>query len=757
MPPPHSTDVEIFGPSAPVAPEVITRDDRGQATVRAVRVTEGHRIDGVLDEEFYETTISMSGFIQTLPIEGAEPSERTEAWVAFDDDNVYVSARVWDSGGQDAWIANEMRRDSRHLSRNDNFGVYLDTYYDRRNSIGFYVNALGGITDQQITNEGNPNRDWNPVTEIRTGRFDGGWTVEMAIPFRSVRYRSGTEQVWGIQMRRSVARRNEWNFLTLVPTAVAPNGSTGTFRVSRYGTLVGIEAPPTSRKNVEVKPYVISGLRTGLNVDSNVSDGAHGDLGLDVKYGVTQNLTADLTFNPDFAQVEADEQQVNLTRFSLFFPEKREFFLESQGIFNFGAGARTGGFGRGGGSSSIGGSGRGGRGGAPVLFYSRGIGLQDGQQVPIVAGGRLTGKVGSFDVGAVNIQTDGVPAVEAEPTNFTVLRLRRDLFSRSTVGVLFENRTTSLVAADGANQAWGMDGWFAFSDEAGLLGYYSRTRTDGMSGHDESYRGQFSYDADAWGGQMDHLVVGDNFNPEMGFLRRRGFRQSTLSGRFSPRLESVSLIRQLTFQGDLDYIENERAGYVESRSRRGQFRLEFESSDQLGLSFNDQYENLIQDETISGALVPGGRYSFQDAEAFFTFGRQRPVSATVSARRGRYYGGDLTSVGLRQTRLELTPQLSVEPSISFNWLDLPQGRFDQHVAVTRLTYTVSPRMFVSGLVQYNSRSDSFTSDLRLRWEWAPGSELFLVYTEARDTDVLNRWSEIVGRGFVIKLNRLLRL
>ena len=718
--------------------------------VRAVRVTEPHRVDGVLDEAIYQTTLPITGFIQTLPNEGGEPSEKTEAWVAFDDDNVYVSARVWDSGGESAWIANEMRRDAQQLRVNDNFGVYLDTNYDRRNSVGFYVNALGGFTDQQIMNEGNPNRDWNPVTDIRTGRFEGGWTVEMAIPFRTLRYRSGTEQVWGIQLRRSVARRNEWNYLTAVPiSAAGTNGSQGTFRVSMYATLVGIEAPPPGM-NLEIKPYAISGVRTDLAAVPEISNDSHADAGLDVKVGVTQNLTADLTFNPDFAQVEADEQQVNLTRFSLFFPEKREFFLEGAGIFNFGAGGRTGGGGGGGGAGGGGGT-------APTLFYSRGIGLQGGQPVPIIGGARVTGKVGSFDVGAVNIQTDDEQDVGAESTNFTVLRLRRDIFSRSSVGVLLENRSKSVVAGSGSNLAWGADGWFALSSEVGVLGYYAETQTEGLNGLDASYRGQFTWDADQWGVRLDHLLVGEDFNPEIGFARRRGFRQSIVSGRVSPRPRSIPWIRQITLQADIDYVENERGGFVESRDRGGQMRVEFENSDAFGVTFGDTYENLVVAERISGALVPAGRYSFQEARASFTFGPQRPYSATLSARRGSYYGGTVTSAGLSQGRLELTPRLSVEPTISFNWIRLPQGRFDQHVAVTRLTYTLTPRMFVSGLVQYNSGSSSFSSDLRLRWEWAPGSELFLVYSEARDTDVLDRWSDLVNRGFVIKVNRLLRL
>jgi hypothetical protein len=601
-----------------------------------------------------------------------------------------------------------------------------------------------------MTNEGNPNMDWNPVWETRSALFEGGWSIEMAIPFKSLRYRPGREQVWGVQMRRSVMRNNEWNFLRALPLSVGGSGAAGTFRVSMYGTLVGIEAPESSR-NLEVKPYGIAGARTDLTADPQISNDGYGDVGLDVKYGITENLTADFTYNTDFAQVEVDEQQVNLTRFSLFFPEKREFFLESRGIFDFGSGGLGGGF-RGGGG---GGSGR--RGGsAPTLFYSRNIGLEDGQQVPILVGGRMTGKVGSFDVGLISIQTDELVEAGVESTNFSVVRLKRDIFSRSTIGALFENRSNSL-AGEGSNQAWGLDGSFGLTDDLSVLGYFSKTRTEGLSGLDESYRGQISYNADKWGGRLDHLVVGEDFNPEIGFVRRKDFRQTAASGRFSPRTRSISWIRQLTFQSNIDYLENERLGYLESRSWGGQFSVELENSDRFSVGYTDNFEYLVEDAFISGAIIPAGRYSFPDVRLSYRMGPQRRYSGNFSLRRGDYYDGTLTSVGLTGGRVEVTPQISLEPSVSFNFIELPQGRFDQHVAVMRMTYTFTPRAYVSGIVQYNSGSNSASANFRFRWEWAPGSELFLVYTEARDTDVLDRWSVLSNRGLVIKVNRLFRI
>ncbi len=748
--------IEIDDPPPPAGDAVINQAGRDGATVRAFRVDEPLEIDGVIEEPFYSRVAPITEFVQGVPVEDGEPSELTELWFGFDDENVYVSAKVWDRAGPDGWIANEMRRDAAQLRSNDHLAVFFDTFYDRRNAIGLSATAIGGFSDFQITNEGNPNMDWNPVWENQSALFDGGWSIEMAIPFKSLRYRPGREQVWGVQIRRTVLRRNEWIFLRALPLSVGGGGTSGTFRVSMYATLVGIEAPPPSR-NLEVKPYGIAGARTDLSVDPEISNDGYADVGLDVKYGITENLTADFTYNTDFAQVEVDEQQVNLTRFSLFFPEKREFFLEGRGIFNFGVGGSSGGGGGGGG----GGQGGFGGGSAPTLFYSRQIGLQGSEPVPIIGGGRLTGKVGSFDVGALSIQTDDAPTVGAESTNFTVLRLRRDLLARSSVGVLFENRSQSTQSA-GSNQAYGADASFAFFENVNLVTYYAKTETDGLTGNEESYQGRFSYTGDEWGGSAGHLLVGDDFNPEIGFVRRKGFRQSTLFGRYSPRPESIDWIRQLTLSGDLGYTENERRGFVESRARGGQLQVELENSDNFGLGVTDNYENLIEDTRISGATIPAGRYSFTDAQVSYNFGPQRRVSGRVSLRWGSFFAGSVTSLGLGNGLVEVLPQLSLEPSIEFNWIDLPDlqesaGQFNQHVVRTRMTYGLSPRMFVSGLVQYNSGSDTVSGNFRLRWEWAPGSELFIVYTEDRDTDVLGRWSGLSNRGFVIKINRLLRI
>ena len=691
-----------------------------------------------------------------MPDEGAAASERTEAWIAFDDANLYVGARLWDSAPPTAWVANELRRDTPQLRDNDGFWVVFDTFHDRRNGLSFYTNPLGALGDFEISNEGNPNSDWNPVWDVRTGRFDGGWTVEMEIPFKSLRYRPGPAQVWGVQLRRTIRRRNELAFLTPLPISA---GRTGIFRVSQAATLVGLEVPADGGR-LEIKPYGIAGLATDLAAAPPRRNAREGAAGLDVKYGLTQNLTADLTYNTDFAQVEVDEQQVNLTRFSLFFPEKREFFLEAQGIFNFARGAADGGR-RNTGLRQEGGSNRRAQnaGNAPTLFYSRRIGLEGSTVVPIVGGGRVTGKVGAFDVGALNIRTAAEPRVGVLPTNFTVVRIKRDILRRSSIGALLTSRSVS-VAGDGPSHAYGADATFSFHDNVNFLGYVAQTRAPGRAGDDLSYQGQFVYAGDRYGLQAEHLVVDGNFEPEVGFLRRRNFRRSYGTARFSPRPRAIEAVRQFRLEGSFDYILTADTGFVETRQTQLAFLTEFETSDRLGVSAADNYELLVEPfEAGPGVTLPVGGYGFRDVELLYAPGAQRRLSGELRVRLGQYFNGTLRSVGFSRGRLELTPLLSVEPTISVNWIDTPHGAFRADLVVSRVTYTFTPRMFFSGLVQYNSSTNTVGNNLRLRWEYTPGSELFVVYTDERYADPLrpDRAYGLRSRGLVVKVNRLFRL
>ena len=682
----------IDGPPPPAPPETIARDAAGRATVRAVRLTGSQRVDGVLDEAIYDTVPPFSNFIQQLPDAGEPATERTEAWIFYDAQNVYVTARNWDSAPESQWVANEMQRDSFQLIDNDSFSVGFDTFYDRRNGFIFMVNPIGGIFDYQITDEGNPNSDWNPIWDVRTGRFDGGWTVEMKIPFKSIRFSPGTTQIWGLQLGRNVRWKNEWTYLTPVPVSGGP----GMFRLSVAGTVTGIEVPAGNR-TFEIKPYGIASLATDVNAVPLVRNERDGDFGVDVKYGLTQNVTADFTYNTDFAQVEVDEQQVNLTRFSLFFPEKREFFLESRGIFDFGRGVSFGGGGGLGGGGRPGSGGFFGGGNVPTIFFSRRIGLDRGQTVPILGGGRLTGKVGDFTVGALNIQTDDVTGGGVASTNFTVLRVKRDILRRSRIGAIFTGRSVSTVG-DGTNQAFGLDAAFSFYDNVNFNGYYARTQTPGLKGDDDSYQAAFTYNGDRYAVAVDHLRVGDNFNPEIGFLRRDDFRRTFVQAQFSPRPASIDVVRQFTWGGSLDYILN-GAGQIESRVAQTSFRTELENSDQFSVDVQKSYELLVEPFDISSNVsIPVGRYTFQDYYASYSMGAQRRISGTFSIQRGEFFNGDITAIGYSRGRIEITPQLSIEPSVSVNRIELPEGTFTTKLATTRITYTFTPRMFFSGLL-----------------------------------------------------------
>ncbi len=446
----------IDGPPAPEAPSVMTRDADGNATLRAVRLEEPLTLDGLLDERVYARVPAMSGFVQQEPHAGEQATEQTDVWVFFDQNNVYVAAKLWDSHPERI-VANEMRRDNRNIeSQNASFSVIFDTFYDHRNGFLFRTNPLGALWDGQVTDERNINSDWNTIWYVKSARFAEGWTLEMSLPFKSLRYRAGGSQIWGINFERRVKWKNERSHLVPIPAAFDRQAL---IKLSFAATLVGIETP-TRSINLEVKPYATGSTTTDLTADEPFENQGDASFGFDVKYGVTKSLIFDFTYNTDFAQVEADESQVNLTRFSLFFPEKREFFLEGQGIFNFG-GRDTRAFSFNGPSDM------------PVMFFSRRIGLEDGSEVPILAGGRLTGRAGPYSLGFLNITTRDVVAGGVPQTNYSVVRVKRDIFARSNIGFLGTYRNQNLDRT-GSNGLFGVDGNFTFYENLNVNTYMPR-------------------------------------------------------------------------------------------------------------------------------------------------------------------------------------------------------------------------------------------------------------------------------------------
>lgn len=735
-----SSPALTFAQNGTGAPPVMTRDADGQVTVRAVRVDTPPRIDGVLDDPMYQTLAPITGFVQQDPNEGQPATEPTFIWIMFDAHNIYIGARCRDSHPSRI-VANDMRRDGRNVSQNDNLSIIFDTFHDRRNGYEFLINAIGGAWDTQVTDERDSNRDWNTVWIPRSRRDEQGWTVEMAIPFRSLRYRGSGPQVWGINIRRNVRWKNELSYLSPVPRLY---GARGILRLSQAATLIGLEAP-SALLNLEVKPYAVANLKSDRAAVPPVNNHVAKNAGFDAKYAVTPSLTADFTLRTDFAQVEDDDQQVNLTRFNLLFPEKRDFFLEGQGTFAFGGVTTTPPTG---GTTAPPVN-------TPVLFFSRRIGLSGSREVPIDAGARLTGKAGRYSIGLLDIETDDNAAVREPRTNFAVVRLKRDILRRSYVGAIATRRAPAAVGpAAAGNEVYGLDANISPLTNLNLVGYFARTRTPTLRGDDRSYRARFDYDADLFGLQVERLAVGRHFNPEIGFMRRTDFTENLVQLRLSRRPHAFAGIRKLNFEGAFDYLENGR-GRLENRQARAGVRTDMHNGDAWGVSYSDDYEFLPVPLVLGGLRVPTGTYSAPTLRANYTLGTQRKASGDISVARGGFYGGTRTDVAYRG-RAELTMRLSIEPGISVTRASTPWGDLTATLLTARTTFSFTPRMLTAALVQFNSTTHLFTTNVRYRWEYRPGSELFVVYSDGRDT--LSAGAPLLlNRGLTLKLTRLFRL
>lgn len=729
----------IDAPPPPEAPATIARDAQHRATIRAVRISTPIKIDGRLDEPVYTTTTAAGGWIQQTPDPGEPATEPTDFWILFDDDNLYISMMLHETHPERR-VGSERRRDAASLNNDDNVMLVIDTFYDRRNAFNFQVNSVGGFRDQSIT-DANVNAAWNTIWDVKVADAEDGYAFEMAIPFKSLRYGGSGPQVWGFNARRTTKWKNEISFLNPVPIAY---GGQGINRLSTAASLVGIETPPRTL-NLEVKPYAISTVTTDRTTAVPYSNRGAADAGLDFKYGLTRSLTADVTVNTDFAQVEEDVQQVNLTRFSLLFPEKRDFFLEGAGQFEFGV---LGAGGAGNQQFQLNPS------SAPVLFFSRRIGLNDGQEVPVRVGARATGRLAGYEVGLLNVQTGETADARAQRTNFTAVRVRRNILSRSNIGMITTLRRPAI--AGNQNAAYGVDANLRFYENLESSMYIAGTSTQGAAGGDDlSYRTYLVYGPDSWGFSLEHLKVGKTFDPQVGFLRRSDFRTSTATLRYSPRPKHHPFIRQLRWNGNFDYTTNAAATRLENRSLRAMFTAELHNSDTLNVFYDRDYEYLPSDFRIAtGVVVPRGAYNYGTVSGWYQLGTQRKVSGFVSASRSTLYGGTRTG-SLFQGRVRLSPTFVLEPGITFNRVKTPYGNFDADLLNTRFVIMPSPRVQISSLVQFNPSGRTFTGSVRLRWEYTPGSDLFVVYSDGRDTDDLTP-ATLLNRTFAIKATRLFR-
>jgi hypothetical protein len=580
----------------------------------------------------------------------------------------------------------------------------------------------GGLSGQRGGSGGGFNINWDGAWEVRTLIDERGWHAEFAIPFRTLRFPSGAEQNWGVNFQRNIRRRNERAYWAPIPRQY------NLYRLSLAGTLAGIQTPII--RSLRATPYALGNVvESGVRpVDSTLL----GDVGADFKYTLTPSLTLDATINTDFAQVEVDEQQVNLDRFALFFPEKRPFFLENAGFFTVG------------------------NPGEVDLFFSRRIGLsQDGEAIPIIGGGRVSGKAGAFSVGMLNMQTDEFEDRVAG-SNFTVMRVSRDLPNRSSFGGLFVNRqgTGSLAGANNHNRTYALDGKLGIEQHTVISSFVARTETPGISEDDYAYNVRSRTNMSRFDLEFGYQEVGTGFNPEVGFLSRRGYRKpdARLLTRFRPRdfLNLQEVRPHVSYRGFWGQDGFQETGYVHV-DNHWQFRNSYEVH--TGMNFTLEGVR-VPFEIYPGIFVPRGTYEHAEAQLVFMTNQGAPVSFNLQTFIGGFFGGD--RVTLNPTlRMRAGEALSTELSYSRNDVDLPWGDFSTNLVRTRISYSFNPRTFVQGLVQYNDRADLWSMNLRFGWLQAANTGLFVVYTDTHGLyDLFPERPERTDRSLIVKFSRM---
>ena len=706
--------------------------------MRAVRTAEPPTIDGVLDEPFWDAIEPVTDFRQRVPVDGAPSSELTELRVAFDDNNIYFGVVLHDS--DPARIRRSILHREGRIDQDDNIRIGLDTYHDRRNAYIFEINPFGTQGDALISDESMTLSDWwwEGVYESQATITDDGWVVEAAVPFTTIRFADAEAPEMGILMERTIRRKNEMVYFP----HIGQEFSRALTQVSQYATLTGLEGLRRGRY-MEVKPFAITGRSvTGQRGEVDGRTDTQNDLGLDFKYSITSNLTLDATLNPDFAQVEADNVQINLTRFSLFFEEKREFFLERAGLFDFGDPQET------------------------QVFFSRRIGITN----DIAGGARLTGQAGPFSVGGLSLFTDDAHDPEgrliAGGLN-SVLRLRADPFPRTTVGGIF----SSLDTDDGGNRVVGGDmqfrfggstvrGWVARSSESGgasgsrQLGGGSAGAAPG-AGNASATAGTFEVDLrnDLLSAGGGFTQVPAEFNPALGFVRRRDIR--TRSGSFAafPRFEQSDWARQLITAVSGDHIAG-LDGEKQSTFLLSHNMLTLESGHRLMLNITRRGEVLYEPVRIQGRRLAPGDYVFSGAQVRFDTDTSRRFSARGGYSRGGFWGGTGTEVAIGGM-WKTGPHLTLSGDYTRNNISLPveDGDFATSLLSMTILAAVSRSLFANALIQYDDVSNQVQANVRVNWIHTPGSDLFVVFNTGYLTgDLLDprteRWQRRTG---VVKL------
>ncbi|MGH9323905.1 MAG: DUF5916 domain-containing protein [Vicinamibacteria bacterium] len=694
----------------------------------AAAVQEAPVIDGRVEESIWTTAEVITGFVQAEPYEGQPSTEKTEVRILYDRTHLYLGVICYDSdpGGI---IITDSRRDS-NLDDTDSFRAIFDTYLDRQNGFVFGTNPAGIEYDGQVTNEGEGgnggpgrsqsgsgggfNLNWDASFLVRAHVGDFGWSAEFAIPLRTLRYDAAKPQVWGLNFQRNVRRKREEVYWSPVSRIYSLH------RLSSAGELRGLELE--TPRNFKVTPYVLgSSERDYVSTDQTDLDG---DVGVDAKFGVTPSLNLDLTYNTDFAQVEVDEQQINLTRFNLFFPEKRPFFLENAGNFAMGEN------------------------GAVELFFSRRIGIgPNGGIVPILGGARLSGKMGQYNLGVLNMQTQDVPGVTTA-NNYTVASLSRELPNRSSLGALFVNRlATGDLARDGDwNRTFGFDGKLGIGDPFTLSGFAAATDTPGLEGseHALNVRGEYQKrQGRVWLGATE---VGDDFNPEVGFLTRDDYR-SLETGFFLNIRNDISWLRELrphvTYTGFWDFD-----GFKQTENIHIDSHVDFENGAFFSPAVNRTVEGLEAPfEIYPGIVVPSGTYANWELAWQWNTNLARPLSYEGGINNGGFLSGERRGY---ENTVNLRYQSKVITSLSwfYNDIDLLEGSFITNLGQLKVSYNITPLVYLQALVQYNDRVDAWSSNVRFSWLNTAGTGLFIVYNDTEGLGDL-----LIGpqnRSFIVK-------
>jgi hypothetical protein len=684
----------------------------------AVRVDQAPQIDGVLDEGFWETIPAITDFRQNQPVDGGVPTERTEVRIAFDRDNLYFGFKLFDS--EPELIRRSILHREGRNDEDDHIWIGLDTYHDGRNAYIFEVNSFGTQGDALITDENMTGDDWNweGVYRSEAQITREGWVLEVAIPFTTIRFADVEAPEMGIAIRRAIRRKNEDVFWPHIPQRFRA----GFNQVSQYATLTGIRDVRRGRY-MELKPFGIAGAqKTVADPDTDVLD----DIGVDFKYAITSNLTADLTWNTDFAQVESDNVQVNLTRFSLFFPEKREFFLERAGLFSFGDARET------------------------EVFFSRRIGLAN----EIIGGGRVTGQVGPLSLGALSLQTeDGITDTEAIPGgNSTVFRLRGDVFPRTTVGGLFTNDQN----AEGHNRVLGADAQVRFWGSSTVTGWMANV-WDSDDGTSSAGSVKVDIRPERWysiGGQYRNIA--EDFDPSLGFVRRQDVVKYGGTTAWTPRFEGSAWARSLVVALNAEQIDGQD-GVKQSTVQLLHNMFRFESGDFSILNFRHRSEHLAAPGFIQGRELPMGEYSFAEVSTSIVSNSSRTISGRADFSFGDFWNGRRTTYGA-SLKWKTGPYLTLTPSVSRNDVRLPveNGRFSTTVLGLDVLGALSRKLFANALIQWDDVSEELQGNVRIDWIHTPGSDLFVVLNTGYQTgDLLDprdpRWLQRAG---VVKLTYL---